>query len=140
MLAMKGSAAWRALAFGGVALLSPVSCSKGDGKSPAVAATASSPGPSPASSAILHSCLVGGRGRRSFCREIHHDGSAELVDEAKATCDALDGQLYQGSNPCPSDFATRCVRRLLKETRYGYDPEKIEQDRAACGGDEFSAR
>jgi len=89
---------------------------------------------------VRHSCLVGGDGRRATCRELHGDAPDDHVAEAKATCDGQEGQIAQSANPCPADFVTRCVRRELKETRYGYDRAQLDKERALCGGDAFTAR
>jgi len=89
---------------------------------------------------VRHSCLVGHDGRRTTCRELHGDAPDDQVTEAKATCDGQEGQIAQSANPCPADFVTRCVRRELKETRYGYDRAQLDKERALCGGDAFTAR
>lgn len=103
-------------------------------------ATASAKATSSAPVGVRHSCLVGSDGRRTVCRELHGDASDALLAEAKTTCDEQEGQIAASANPCPSDYVTRCVRRDLKETRYGYDRATVEKERTLCGGDEFSTR
>jgi hypothetical protein len=113
-------------------------CGRGAGTSSATASATSLASAAPVG--VRHSCLVGSDGRRTTCHELHGDASDEQVVEAKATCDGQEGQLAQSANPCPSDFVTRCVRRELRETRYGYDRGQLDKERALCGGDTFTAR
>jgi hypothetical protein len=123
-----------------VCSLALVACGKSSTKGAPPTASASA---KPAESVVVgvrHSCLIGDDGKRDFCREIHGDAPDAVVAEAKETCNGIEGQLSQGTNPCPSDYVTRCVRRDLKETRYGYVAAKLEKDRATCGGDAFSTR
>ncbi|MBM4359883.1 MAG: hypothetical protein FJ096_17405, partial [Deltaproteobacteria bacterium] len=118
--------------------LMPLGCGKGKGKPDATPSRATASAAAPVG--VRHSCLVGEAGQRDFCREIHGDATDAVVIEAKETCNGIEGQLSQGTNPCPSDYVTRCIRRDLKETRYGYDAAKVAKDRSDCGGDAFSTR